>query len=211
VTNRFYLKRGDDVQEVFTWELFQKKFFQPDFGGAVLRDQRNVVLSAIDLTGFSFFAGPRHYSPIVSTLRASPRPGWSLSWSADYDPARHRVVNSMFQTSIRIRKYFASAGSDQVHPDPIISPSANQFRTTVGYGETNKKGWNVAFTSVYNVRQAQLQYGVAQAAYNTDCCGFAVQIRRSSFGAVNRNDYLGSFTIANFGSVGTLKKQERLF
>jgi LPS-assembly protein len=56
-----------------------------------------------------------------------------------------------------------------------------------------------------------LEYGVAQAAYNTDCCGVSFQIRRLSFSGRNENQYLASFSVANLGSFGSLKKQERLF
>jgi LPS-assembly protein len=211
ITNRLYRKQGNDVREVFTWEVSQKVFFDPGFGGAVISNQRNVILSSLDLTAFSFLDGPRRYSPIVSTVRTRPRNGIDITWQTDYDPHSHRFVNSTFQTSYRIKKYFASAASDQIHPDPIISPQANQFRATFGYGDPNRKGWNTAYSMVYDWRIHQLEYGVAQAAYNTDCCGIAIQIRRLSFSGRNENQYLASFSVANLGSFGSLKKQERLF
>ena len=211
ITNRFYAKRGNDVREVLTWELYQKAFFDPGFGGAVIPNQRNVNLATIDLTAFGFLDGPRRYSPIVSILRARPRNGVDVTWEYDYDVRRHRIVNSTFQTGFRIRKYFASAASDQIHPSPLISPPANQFRSTVGYGDPNRKGWSTAFSEVYDYRIKQLQFGVAQVSYNNDCCGFSMQVRRLAFAARNDNVYLFAFTVANMGSIGSLKKQERLF
>jgi LPS-assembly protein len=47
--------------------------------------------------------------------------------------------------------------------------------------------------------------------YNTDCCGFSVQYRRFSFGARNENQFQVAFSVANLGSFGNLKKQERMF
>ena len=211
ITNRFYSKKGSEVREILTWEIYQKAFFDRGFGGAVIPGQRNVNLAAIDLTGFSFLDGPRRYSPIVSTIRAHPRNGVDLSWQYDYDSRRHRVVNSTFQASFRVHKYFASAASDQIHPSPLIAPPANQFRSTVGYGDPNRKGWSTAFSEVYDYRIHQLEFGVAQVAYNTDCCGFSMQVRRLAFGGRNDNYYLFAFTVANMGSIGNLKKQERLF
>ncbi len=211
VTNRLYAKRGDSVTEVLTWELFQKRFFDPTFGGALIPGQRNVVQSVLELTGYTFLSGPRSYSPIVSILRGSPRPGINLTWEADYDPLLHRFVNSSFTADARVRRYFVSAGADQLRPDPLISGNANQFRATVGYGDPNRKGWNAGFTSVYDVRLKQLEYGIAQATYNTDCCGISFQIRRLDFGTRDENQFLVSFSVANIGSVGTLKKQERVF
>ncbi|MDP9169470.1 MAG: LPS assembly protein LptD, partial [Acidobacteriota bacterium] len=83
LTNRLYAKKGDTVTEVLTWELFQKRFFDPTFGNALVPGQRNVLLSSIDHTGYSFFDGPRNYSPVVSILRGSPRPGINFTWEAD--------------------------------------------------------------------------------------------------------------------------------
>ena len=81
ITNRIYAKTGDTVKEVFTWEVYQKRFFNPTFGGAVVAGQRNVTIASLDLTGFSFLNGPRNYSPIVSILRASPRTGVGIQWA----------------------------------------------------------------------------------------------------------------------------------
>ena len=211
VINRLYAKKGDSVREVLTWEIAQQRFFNPTFGGAVLPGGRNVVIDALDLTGFTFLDGPRNYSPIVSNLRVSPRDGFTLTWLTDYDPARHAFVNNSFQGDVRVSRYFVSLGTDQIRPDPIIAPPQNQFRFTVGYGDPNRKGWNTAFQTVYDIRLSRLDFGIAQVTYNTDCCGLSVQIRRFDFGSRNENQYLLSFSIANIGSVGNLKKQERLF
>ena len=211
ITNRLYAKRGGSVAEVLTWELFQKRYFDPTFGGAIIPGQRNVLQTSIDLTGYSFLNGYRNYSPIVSILRSNPRGGFGFTWETDYDPLLQRFVNSIFSADIRIHRYFFSAGADQVRPDPVLSPPANQFRSTFGYGDPNRKGWNAAFSMVYDYRLAQLDYGVAQITYNTDCCGLSFQIRRLNFGTRNETVPMVSFSIANIGTVGTLKKQERLF
>ena len=212
ITNRLYAKKGDTVTEVLSWELMQERYFDPTFGGAVVAGQRNLVASALDLTPYTFLSGPRSYSPVVSILRGSPRPGVGFTWEADYDPLVHRLVNSSFTADLHFQHhFFASAGSDQLRPDTVISGPYNQFRTTFGYGDPNRKGWNAAFSSVYDFRLNQLEYGVAQATYNTDCCGISVQIRRLDFGTRVENQYLMSFTVANIGSVGNLKKQERVF
>src|SRR5208283_5456573 len=106
LTNRIYAKKGDTINEVFTLELYQKFYFDPTFGGAVVAGQRNIVLSEIDMTGFAFLNGGRSYSPLVSVLRATPRAGVNIQWQADYDPVRRQVVNSTFTTDVRIKKYF---------------------------------------------------------------------------------------------------------
>jgi len=211
LTNRLYAKRGDTVLEVFTWELYQKRYFDPTFGGAVVAGQRNVVWSAIDLTGYDFMSGPRNYSPIVSVLRSNPVNGISFQWEADYDPAYHRVTNSLFSVDVRLKKYHFGAGHSIVHTNPLVTPPADQIQGSVGYGDANRKGWNTALTSVYDFRQAKLLYAIVQVTYNTDCCGFSVEMRRVNVGARDDTTYLVAFSIANIGTFGNLNKQERLF
>jgi LPS-assembly protein len=220
ITNRLYSKRGDRVTELLTWEVYQKRFFDPTFGGVVVDGQRNVVLSTIGLTGYSFLDGARNYSPVVSVLRTSPRPGLGIQWEADYDPRRRTnadgsivhpgLANSAFSADVRFKKYFVTAGHNLVRAT-ANSPAANQLISTLGYGNTNRKGWNTAFSSVYDIRQGITQYAIAQVTYNTDCCGWSVEYRRFAFGARNDNQYRIAFSIANIGTFGNLKKQERLF
>ena len=72
VANRIYAKRGNTVEEIFTWELSQKRYFDPTFGGALIPGQRNVIGPSADLTAYAFLVGPRSTSPVVSVLRMSP-------------------------------------------------------------------------------------------------------------------------------------------
>ncbi len=211
LTQRLYAKRGDTVKEILSWDLKQKYYMDPTFGGALMPGQRNVLSSALDLTGYSFLDGKRHESPVVSTLRATPIDGLTFSWQGDFDPVGHRIVNSALAANLRIHRYFVNAGSDQIHPNADLAHPTNQFRSTFGYGDANRKGLNAAFSMVYDYRASLLQYGIAQVTYNTGCCGFSVQVRRLDFGTVVENQYLASFSIANVASVGTLKKQERIF
>ncbi|MGB8987525.1 MAG: LPS assembly protein LptD, partial [Candidatus Sulfotelmatobacter sp.] len=45
---------GPPVRELVTWELAQKYFLDPTFGGALIPGQRNVITTTIDLTGIAF-------------------------------------------------------------------------------------------------------------------------------------------------------------
>jgi len=211
VTNRIYAKRGGDVSEVFSWTLAQRRYFDPTFGGAILDGRRNVVESTVDLTSYAFLDGPRTQSPVVSVFRASPRPGFGVEWRADYDPVRGGIVDSGLTADARFSTYFVSVGHNQVHSVPQLSPNANQFRGTMGFGHENRRGWNAAFTAIYDYRVGVMQYAVTQVTYNTDCCGFSIQYRRFGFGTRNENQFRLAFAVANLGSFGTLKKQERLF
>ena len=180
--------------------------------------------SEIETTAFAFLNRPRSASPVVSVVRVSPKPGFGIEWRTDYDRSRGGIANSELTANVRLAKYFVSAGHSQVHctalvagqdcHDPAtarLSPPANQFRGLVGFGNENRRGWNAAFTAIYDYRVGVMQYATTQITYNTDCCGWSLQFRRFAFGTRNDNQFRLAFAIANIGSFGTLKKQERLF
>jgi LPS-assembly protein len=210
LANRIFIKGEDGaVNEVLSWELSQARYFDPTFGGAVVPGRRNIVESEADLTGFAFLDGPRNYSPLVSVLRIQQRIG--LEWRTDYDPLRGGITNSGFTADARWSKYFLSLGHYQVRSDPVLSPSSNQFRGLIGFGNQNRKGWNAAFTSYYDFKRGLIQYSTMEATYNTDCCGVSVEYRRFNIGPRDETQYRVAFAVSNVGTFGTLKKQERIF
>lgn len=211
LANRFYAKKGNTVREVLTWEIAQKRYFDTTFGGALVSGQRNVFQSTADLTGYAFLVGPRSTSPVVSTIRASPISGLNIQWQTDYDPRVRAIVNSTMSVDYRWKKYVISGGNNEVHNSPLLTPYANQFRGRVGYGDTNHRGWNAAVDFIYDYRQQVLLYTTTQVTYNTDCCGLSVQYRRYNVGIRDETLEYFSFSIANIGNFGNLKKQDRLF
>lgn len=220
IINRLYVKQSDgQVKEVVTWEVGQKRYFDPTFGGVLIPGQRNVIFTGIDETGYAFLDRPRNYSPVTSEFRVNGRIG--LSWRTDYDPLRGQIVNSGFSADYRFSDYFISAGHNQVHSVDIapvgngtytgLSPQSNQLRGSFGIGRDNRKGWNAGTNLYYDYRKQVLQYLAGQVTYNTDCCGFSVQYRRFAFGTRNENQFRLSFSISNVGSFGTLRRQEKIF
>jgi LPS-assembly protein len=215
VTNRIYAKRGNSVEEIFTWELYQKRYFDPTFGGALVDGVRNVVAPSADLTSYAFLVGPRSSSPVVSSFRASPVNGLGVQWQADYDPRRGAIVDSSFAVDYRIRKYSISAGHNAVHGDPILGVNqirANQFRGRMAFGDPNHKGFNAGFEAIYDYKKGFLQYTTSQVTYNTDCCGLSLQIHRFNIGSRSENQFRVAFAVSNIGTtLGNLKKQDRMF
>ncbi len=233
VANRFWTKsRNNEVRDWLTWEVGQKLFFNPNFGGAVITGQRNIFLSSADLTAYAFIDQPRHYSPIVNVLRAQPLTSFSLEWRGDYDPLRGRMMNTSVTADARMKGLFFSFGHSNVgcvplvavdpaeldhfcitaKPGQVLSSVSNQVRGTVGLGDENRRGWNAAFYAVYDYTTSILQYANTQITYNTSCCAFSGQFRRFNFGTrQGENQFRVAMVIANIGSFGTLKRQERLF
>jgi len=233
LAQRLWVKdRSGRVRDLLSWEVRQKRFFDPGFGGAVVAGRRNVVASAADLTAFAFLDRPRRSSPVVSVLRAQPLAPFGLEWRADYDPLRGKFTNSSLTVDTRSPNYFLSFGHTKVSCVPLtgveafereqfcraapsgqlLSPPSNQFRGTLGLGNENRRGWNVGVYGVYDYGLGVFQYMNTQVTYNTECCAFSGQYRRFNFGARRgENQFRLSLVIANIGSFGTLKRQERLF
>jgi len=213
LTNRIYAKRGNSIDEIFTWELYQKRYFDPTFGGALVPGVRNVFASTADLTAYAFLVGPRSSSPIVSMFRASPIPGLGIQWQADYDHRFGGVTDSSLSVDYRYKKYSISVGNNEVNTDQRITPPSNQFRGRIAFGDPAHKGINAGFELGYDYKQGYVQYVTSQLTYNTDCCGISVQFRQYNIpGVITNPEFRVAFSVANISTtLGNLKKQDRMF
>ncbi|MGC1912112.1 MAG: hypothetical protein WA660_09790, partial [Candidatus Acidiferrales bacterium] len=64
----------------------------------------------------------------------------------------------------------------------------------------------------YDFSQGEFQNQIVQVGYNGSCCGLGFEYRKLSFGQVrNENQFRIVFLIANLGSVGNLRRQEKIF
>ncbi len=213
LTNRLYAKRGDSVQEVFSWTLMQSRYFDPTFGGALIEGQRNVFDATARLSPFAFLTSPRSASPVVSALRISPVAGLGVRWQADYDPRTHAIMDSSLALDYRWNRYFLMVSDSLVHQDELLNrplPS-NQYGFRVGYGDANRRGLSAFLDGVYDYVNSKILHSTVQVTYNTDCCGLSVQYIRQHFGLRDDTRTQFSFSIANLGAFGTLRKQDRMF
>ena len=211
-------KAGPAVREIVTWEVAQKYFFDPDFGGAVVQGRRNVLSTTVDFTGIAFLTEPRHLSPVISRLRLETSARTDAEWDIDYDFKEHRINASTALLNYSVGPFTLGGGDAFVQALPgIISSSTpqqdfNQFRLLLGYGHPNKRGFSGATAVGFDANLGFLQYATVQSTYNWDCCGLSVEYRRFNLGAVrNENQVRFIFTLANIGSLGNIRKQERLY
>ncbi len=215
VTNRLYSKSDSTgrVRELASLEIWQRRYFEPEFGGAIVPGYRNVLRSSLDFSPFAFLSEARNYSPIAASLNVSPASRWTLRWRNDLDPLRGRIVNTMADATVQVNsKVYTTAGHRAVRVPGELSPASNQLLLGVRYGDYNRRGWNATLHNVYDYRQGIFLYAVSQLTYNTDCCGFNVELRRLSIGnARSDNQIRISLAIANVGSFGTLRPAERIF
>jgi LPS-assembly protein len=223
-------KTEPPVREVVTWELTQKYFIDPTFGGALVTGQSNVFTSTADLTGTTFLTAPRHLSPLISRLRIQTSDRTDIEWDVDYDFVRGGLNASTILANYRFGQFTVGGGDAYLQapgecavstcmfntttdPNIIFWPQLfNQFRLLLGYGHTGKQGFSVATNVGFDAKLGFVQYAAAQTTYNWDCCGISLEFRRFALGEVrNENQYRFTFALANLGALGNLRRTERLF
>ncbi len=209
------------VREIATWELAQKYFLDPTFGGALIPGQRNVFTTTADLTGIAFITEPRHLSPIVSRLTLETGARTDAEWDFDYDFQGNRVNASTLLANYHFGQVTVGGGDAilQIPGQTAISSSGaaeparfNQFRAALGYGRSTKRGFSAASSFGFDADNRQLQFITAQTTYNWDCCGVTLEYRGYTVADVrNENLFRFTFTLANIGGLGSLRPQERLY
>ena len=212
---------GPPVRELVTWELAQKYFLDPTFGGALIPGQRNVFTTTIDLTGIAFLTQPRHLSPLVSRLRVETSARTDVEWDMDFDFQNNRTNASTLLANYHIGQVTIGGGDAILQiPGQTAAASANladiarfnQFRAAVGYGSAIKRGFSAAGSFGFDADLSQLQFVSAQATYNWNCCGMTLEYRTYTVANVrNENLFLFNFSLANIGSFGSLRQLGRLY
>jgi len=211
-----------NVREIVTWELAQKYFFDPTFGGALRLGTRNVFTSTADFTGIAFLTDSnlRRFSPLISRLRFQPANRTEAEWDVDYDFKSGRVNTSTAFVNYRFGLFTIGGGDAYLRtPGEALSSTHNvqgqgfhQFRVLLGYGHSGKRGFSGATSLGFDQNLGFLQYSAVQLAYNWDCCGLNVEYRRFALGSVrNENQFRFTFALANVGAFGNLRRQEKLF
>jgi LPS-assembly protein len=225
-TQRLYRKTGDDQpEELISWRFVQKHYFDPTFGGAIVPCDRSAVppaptacvrnvFQALDsITPFAFATGPVHWSPIISDFKITPGGRFDAEQILEYDPNLEKIT--AIGTLLKVKPYsefFATVAHFRMQADPILQPLANQIRTLFGYGNLNRKGFSAAAGVSYDITHSALQNQIVQFSYNGGCCGLAVEYRRIALAQVRvENQFRVAFIIANIGTFGNLRHQEKIF
>jgi LPS-assembly protein len=234
LTQRFYLRNSEQKpcasddparpdscsqqpREWASWEISQKYFLDPNFGGALIPGRRNVFDATLDLTAAAFLTSPRNLSPVVSRLRFEAINNLRVEWDLDYDPKAGRLqADNIFagyswgRTTVGVGHSLLNAVDESGSlPSNVQNQQIQPF---LFIGKQNNLGFNLAANAGYDLVQNSLQYAGIQAVYNWNCCGLTMGYRRFQLGSVrDETQYLYSFTIANFGSVGDIRRTNTVF
>jgi LPS-assembly protein len=207
-----------------TWQIAQEYFIDPDFGGAVIGGRRNVYDSTLNLTAITFLVAPRNLAPLVSRMRYEALDKLSVEWDVDYDTVMGQFnANNLYttyrtgETTFGIGHALLNAMDEHGTNTSTLSVIKSQeLQPFVQFGKTNEKGFNLAANGGYNYVQHELQYGGVQAVYNWNCCGLTLGYRRYELGtngttSRDETQWLYSFTLADFGSVGDIRRANTIF
>jgi len=235
-TQRLYSKTGDDQpQELISWRIAQKHYFDPTFGGAIVNGERNVFQALDSISPFAFAFGPRNWSPIVSDFKITPGGLYDLEQILQYNPQNQRLAT--IGTLIKAkpyREFFSTIAYFRLDDNPTPSdvaglpplatcnptiqqcpfqqPLSNQIRALVGYGSENRKGFNFTGGVGYDFTNKTLQNQIVQVSYNGNCCGLALEYRRINITQVRtENQFRVAFVIANIGTFGNLRRRDKIF
>jgi LPS-assembly protein len=229
VTNRFFVKRqtfdGSEKQthELLSLTVSQKYFFDPTFGGALQRGQRNQFFPINTLSGFAFEGVERDASPLNLRARLYPTSTLSADLRLNYDTRFHSLrdlivgmwfgkgVFSFGQTWYYTRRIEDDKlSADQLPFDPTTFPG-NQFDFSAYVGNRTHGPYS-SFSISYDFRDQLFNgqprdrrfiYLTTTSGWAWNCCGFEVQ--HVTFNAGNRNEsrFVFAFTLKGIGTFGS--------
>jgi LPS-assembly protein len=235
LTQRFYLRPAkekpcpaadDDTnpkgcqaqpREWASWQIAQKFYINSDFGGALIPNRRNVFDATLDMTGIAFLTSARNLAPITSRIRFEAIDNLRIQWDLDYDPKAGQFdADNLYAGYSRGR---ATIGVGHTLLNAVDESGAaattiksQQVTPFLAIGKPSGKGFNLAANGGFDYAISTLQYAGIQAVYNWDCCGLSFGYRRFNLGAIrNETQWLYSFTLASFGSVGDIRRANTAF
>lgn len=214
INQHLYVKRGDEQPVDFlSWRLVQKHYFDSTFGGALVSGQRNVFQALDSVTPFAFAATPRNWSPIVSDVKLTPGGPFDAESILEYDPQLQKLTT--IGTLLRVKPYsefFATVADFRLQGDPIVQPPSHQIRGIIGYGDIARKGLNLSAGLSYDILSNTLLNQFVQVSYNGGCCGLSVEYGRFNLATVrSENQFRVALILANIGTFGNLRRQEKIF
>lgn len=213
ITQRLFHGTAKGTDEVLSWRVSQKYYFDPTFGGALVPGHRNVFQAVDSISPFAFADGVRRFSPLTSEFRVTPGGAYEVELIQDFDTQKNQLLAT--GTLLKFKPYresFLTLAHFLTHGDTVLQPRSNQVRLQAGFGEVNRQGFNLITGVSYDFLNHFIQNQSVVASYNGSCCGLAFEYRRLALASVrDENQFRVSFLIANLGTAGNVRRQEKLF
>ncbi|HEY1210641.1 MAG TPA: LPS assembly protein LptD [Terracidiphilus sp.] len=205
------------AREWASWQIAQKFYIDSTFGGALIPNRRNVFDATLDMTGVAFLTSPRNLAPITSRMRFEAIDNLRVQWDLDYDPKSGQLDSDNLYAGYSWGRTTAGMGHALLNAVDESGSKATTIKSQLlqpflTIGKPNGKGFNLAANGGYDYVLNSLQYAGVQAAFNWNCCGLTFGYRRFALGTIrDETQWLYSFTLANFGSVGDIRRSNSIF
>jgi len=252
VTNRFFTRRSTEQvanasgeaiagetpkanplssqpYEALTVTIRGKYYFDPYFGGALTPGRRNQFYPNTLISGFTFGAIPRRFSPLALEVRYRPSRSLTADFRTDLDfvTGGARNISATFGLSRQLIQAFTTfyytRSINLIAPYDIYSDSRGQEPGTtrglqwspsafVGRTERGLFFGGSLFFDFQNPRATRnfpLVSSTVTAGYSWDCCAVVTQYRTYNVGLRNENRLLFGFRLKGIGSFGTENFGER--
>jgi len=204
-------------REWASWQISQKFFIDPTFGGALIPNRRNVFDTTLDMTGIAYLTSPRNIAPIVSRLRFEAIDRLRIEWDFDYDTKAGRTgANNVYagysfgRTTIGLSHALLNAADENGSTASLIQSQLVQ--PFLYFGKPSDAGFSVALTATYDFTHDALQYGGVEAIYNWNCCGLNLGYRRFALGTLrDETEWLWGFTLSGIGTAGNVRRSTSVF
>jgi LPS-assembly protein len=214
-------KCASKPREWASWRIAEEFYLDPDFNGALISGRRNIFQSTLDLTGIAFLTVPRNASPLISRVRFEAIDHLRIEWDMDIDPERRNLDSDNLYAGYSIGRTTFGIVHALLNAVNERNGSATTLRTQeiqpfVEFGKPSRAGLNLAANAGYEFDSSALQFAGAEAVYNWGCCGLSLGYRHFQLGTVGgvgrtESQWLYSFTLANFGNVGDIKRSKSIF
>jgi LPS-assembly protein len=219
------------AQELVSWRLSEKYYFDPTFGGVLGPKNPIVWEPTLSLTGFHFIPG-RRLSPVVSDLKVAPFSFYDTELKLDLSPNGQGILDAGITSHVRHGIYGLAFTDFYINKNTylgLLSGTASSSSTTTvtstspttsyhllnllaTYGDFNRKGLSGAFGINYNLVQKIAAGDVAQASYNFGCFGLNVEYQRFSLTTLRQEHvFRVAISLANIGTFGDFKPRDRLY
>jgi LPS-assembly protein len=170
-------------EELISWRLTQKYFFDQTFGGAVVNGRRNIFTTTLDLSGVAFLTEPREISPLISRLRFRSSAHTDVEWDFDYDTGAKKFNSNNVYLDVHQGNTFGALSYARLNapgrfftenptPTPGVASTDgvtsqvsdfNQLRVLLGYGNPVKQGLSIAGNAGIDLKAI---YGATQQQTN---------------------------------------------
>jgi LPS-assembly protein len=205
------------AREWASWQISQKFFIDPNFGGALIPNRRNVFTSTLDQTGVAYLVSPRNIAPVLSRLRFDAVPNLRVEWDIDYDPKGGRIDADNLFAGYSVGRTTFGVGHALLNAVDEAGSSASVIQSQIVqpfiyFGKPSDVGLSVAMNASYDFTHGTLQYGGVEAVYNWNCCGLEAGYRRFQLGSLrDEGEWLWGFTLSSIGTAGNIHHSTSIF